>query len=58
MDDENAFAIAGKSTKTIFLNSKKGDLVDYSALWQIIKHTEFKDKIPSTPDPVPAFSFS
>ncbi|WP_296622017.1 polyphosphate kinase 1 [Marivirga sp.] len=36
---------------------KKGDLVDYSALWQIIKHTEFKDKIPSTPDPVPPLAF-
>lgn len=33
------------------------DLIDYSALWQIIKHTEFKDKIPAMPDPVPPLAF-
>lgn len=33
------------------------DLVDYTALWQIVKHTDFKDRIPAMPDPVPPLAF-
>ncbi len=32
-------------------------LLDYAALWQIIKHNEFKDKIPTTHLPVPPLTF-
>jgi polyphosphate kinase len=32
-------------------------LIDYTSLWQIVKHTEFKDKIPSSHPPVPPLTF-
>ncbi len=32
-------------------------LLDYAALWQIIKHNEFKDKIPTSHAPVPPLTF-
>jgi polyphosphate kinase len=32
-------------------------LLDYAALWQIIKHNEFKDKVPATHAPVPPLTF-
>jgi polyphosphate kinase len=32
-------------------NIPPGDLPDYTALWQIVNHNEFKDRIPKTPRP-------
>ncbi len=32
-------------------------LLDYAALWQVIKHNEFKDKIPEMHEPVPPLTF-
>jgi polyphosphate kinase len=33
-------------------------LIDFTGLWQIVKHSEFKDKIPSPPLPVPPLSYT
>lgn len=35
----------------------KDSLFDYTSLWQIIRHNDFKDKIPSQPHPVPPLTY-
>lgn len=35
-----------------------GGLMDYSGLWQIVKHDEFKDRVLETPKPVPPISMA
>ncbi|MBK6264024.1 polyphosphate kinase 1 [Marivirga sp. S37H4] len=45
MDKDNIFKFGDNS------------LLDYAALWQVIKHNEFKDKIPETQAPVPPLTF-
>nr|WP_266367379.1 polyphosphate kinase 1 [Tellurirhabdus rosea] len=32
-------------------------LIDYSSLWQLIRHPDFRDFLPSPPPPVPAMGF-
>jgi len=36
---------------------KEGDLMDYTRFWQIIKHNEFKDKLPIHKTPVKPLSY-
>lgn len=45
MDDDNIFVV------------KKGSLIDFSGLWQIIGHNEFKDLVPVTRPTVPPLSY-
>lgn len=40
MDDDNVFVV------------KKGSLIDFSGLWQIVGHSEFKDRVPPARAPV------
>lgn len=34
-----------------------GCLLDYTGLWQIVNHHEFKDRLPKSPDPVPPLTY-
>jgi polyphosphate kinase len=44
------------SDDSIFKIPRKS-LMDFTGLWQVIGDKRFKDKIPSTPDPVPPLSY-
>lgn len=45
LDDDNIFRI------------KKKSLVDFSGLWQIVKHPQFKDQLPEMPAPIPPLAY-
>lgn len=45
LDDDNIFKVDKKS------------LIDYTGLWQIINHNEFKDRMPSTHPSVPPLNY-
>lgn len=45
LDDDNIFKMDSES------------LMDYTGLWQIINHSEFKNTVPRTPDPVPPLTY-
>jgi len=45
LDDDNFFEVT------------EDDLFDYTGLWQIIKHSEFKDRTPKQPKPVPPLTY-
>ena len=44
LEDDNIFKVAQNS------------MLDFTGLWQIVNHREFKSKVPSMPEPVPALT--
>ncbi len=40
------------------IESRQGALMDYTGLWQIVKHDEFRDLIPTPAKPIPPLSMS
>lgn len=45
LEEDNIFKVGPES------------LLDYTGLWQIVNHHEFKDRIPKSPDPVPPLTY-
>jgi len=45
LDNDNIFQVT------------RDNMIDFTGIWQIVKHNDFKDRIPKTPAPVPPLSY-